>query len=174
MSITGHGPTLPEGGTHYHRQRVSPNHYYTHQGREISLTYPAAAHPHTRGAPQWDEVKGIRNDSKKTEAKCRATERVTALTKHLGTVRAPLNGETIDRRILRMGVTHRWNKSETSQNLESHCGPLEIASRNAASASDVLWNFCHLHLSTNKAAFSCVKKDQTGVVRKSEILSILF
>ncbi|GBM15923.1 hypothetical protein AVEN_270594-1, partial [Araneus ventricosus] len=30
MTITGHDPTPLEGGTHYHWQRASLNHYCTH------------------------------------------------------------------------------------------------------------------------------------------------
>ncbi|GBM49397.1 hypothetical protein AVEN_32524-1 [Araneus ventricosus] len=39
MAITGNGPTASEGGTHYHRQRESPSHYYTHQGSENQFTF---------------------------------------------------------------------------------------------------------------------------------------
>ncbi|GBO16293.1 hypothetical protein AVEN_15801-1 [Araneus ventricosus] len=45
-AITGHGPALPVGGTHYHWQMESPSHYCTQQGSEIPLTYQAATHPH--------------------------------------------------------------------------------------------------------------------------------
>ncbi|GBO28247.1 hypothetical protein AVEN_14295-1, partial [Araneus ventricosus] len=32
-----------------------PHHRYcTHLGSEASLTYPAASHPHTRGASRWN------------------------------------------------------------------------------------------------------------------------
>ncbi|GBL85699.1 hypothetical protein AVEN_193152-1 [Araneus ventricosus] len=51
-AITGHEPNPPEGGTHCHRQRASPSHYYTHQGSETPLIFPAAPHPLTRGVPQ--------------------------------------------------------------------------------------------------------------------------
>ncbi|GBM58630.1 hypothetical protein AVEN_265671-1, partial [Araneus ventricosus] len=51
MSITGHGPNSRVGGSHYHRQRVNPTHYFTHQESDTPLTYPAASHPLTRGAP---------------------------------------------------------------------------------------------------------------------------
>ncbi|GBN21510.1 hypothetical protein AVEN_218894-1 [Araneus ventricosus] len=51
MAIKGHGSTLPVGGMRYHRQRVSPRYYCTHQGSEIPLTYRG-----TRGAVQWDEI----------------------------------------------------------------------------------------------------------------------
>ncbi|GBM09754.1 hypothetical protein AVEN_101800-1 [Araneus ventricosus] len=34
MAITGYGLTPPVGGTHFHRQRTSPNHYCTHLGNE--------------------------------------------------------------------------------------------------------------------------------------------
>ncbi|GBN52203.1 hypothetical protein AVEN_88742-1 [Araneus ventricosus] len=50
MAITSCGPTPPVGGMHYHRKRANRNHYYTHQG--TPLTYPAASHPRTPGAPQ--------------------------------------------------------------------------------------------------------------------------
>ncbi|GBL73428.1 hypothetical protein AVEN_159435-1 [Araneus ventricosus] len=52
VAITDHGPTLPVGGTHYHRQKGSPSHYCTHQGSETPLTYPVASHSRTRGATQ--------------------------------------------------------------------------------------------------------------------------
>ncbi|GBM34884.1 Thymosin beta [Araneus ventricosus] len=42
VAIASHGSTLPVGGTH-------PSHYCTHQGSEIPLTYPAAAHSRTYG-----------------------------------------------------------------------------------------------------------------------------
>ncbi|GBN42021.1 hypothetical protein AVEN_207520-1 [Araneus ventricosus] len=45
MAITGHGQTPAIGGTYYHRQRESPT--------ILPLSYPAASHPHTRGAPHW-------------------------------------------------------------------------------------------------------------------------
>ncbi|GBN44919.1 hypothetical protein AVEN_46599-1 [Araneus ventricosus] len=51
MVTTGQGRTSPVGGTHYHRKRASPNHYYTQKGSETSLTYPAASHSRTLGAP---------------------------------------------------------------------------------------------------------------------------
>ncbi|GBN97695.1 hypothetical protein AVEN_67822-1 [Araneus ventricosus] len=54
--ITGHGPALPVGGTHYHGQMESPSHYCTHQGSEIPLSYQAATHPHDHppvGLPEW-------------------------------------------------------------------------------------------------------------------------
>ncbi|GBM54593.1 hypothetical protein AVEN_154132-1 [Araneus ventricosus] len=50
MTITGHGPSSLEGCTHYHRQRTS--HYCTLRGSENPLTYPAACHPCTGGAPK--------------------------------------------------------------------------------------------------------------------------
>ncbi|GBM32691.1 hypothetical protein AVEN_223472-1 [Araneus ventricosus] len=53
IAITAHGSTPPVGGMHYHRQRWS-NHYCTHQGSEIPLTYPAASPLRARGAPQWN------------------------------------------------------------------------------------------------------------------------
>ncbi|GBM17173.1 hypothetical protein AVEN_47581-1 [Araneus ventricosus] len=56
VAITGHGLTPRVGGTHYHRQRASLCHYCTHQRSEIPLTYPAASHLRTCGAPQVDEL----------------------------------------------------------------------------------------------------------------------
>ncbi|GBM02768.1 hypothetical protein AVEN_40834-1 [Araneus ventricosus] len=56
MTITGHGPIAPVGGTHYHRQRANPNYYCSYQGSETPLTYPAASHPRTRGVPKWDMI----------------------------------------------------------------------------------------------------------------------
>ncbi|GBL88506.1 hypothetical protein AVEN_159092-1 [Araneus ventricosus] len=50
MAITGCNPTPSVGGTQYH-QRASPNHYCTHQGSKMPLTYAATSHPRTRGAP---------------------------------------------------------------------------------------------------------------------------
>ncbi|GBL77925.1 hypothetical protein AVEN_143259-1 [Araneus ventricosus] len=56
-AITRHGPTPPEGGTHYHRQRASPSHYCTLRGSKNPLSYPAASYPCIRGAPQRDVSK---------------------------------------------------------------------------------------------------------------------
>ncbi|GBM62375.1 hypothetical protein AVEN_255735-1 [Araneus ventricosus] len=56
VAITGQGPTPPEGGTHYHRQRARLSYYSTHQGSETPLIYPAASHPRTRGAPLWATI----------------------------------------------------------------------------------------------------------------------
>ncbi|GBL78974.1 hypothetical protein AVEN_48937-1 [Araneus ventricosus] len=56
VAITGHDPTPPEGRTLYHRQRASPSHYYTHQGSETPLTYPAVSHLRTRGDPQCNNI----------------------------------------------------------------------------------------------------------------------
>ncbi|GBO31096.1 hypothetical protein AVEN_9226-1 [Araneus ventricosus] len=52
-AITGHGPTSAEGGTSHHRNGGNsiPHRYFTHQGSENPLTYPAASHPRTRYAP---------------------------------------------------------------------------------------------------------------------------
>ncbi|GBM38608.1 hypothetical protein AVEN_176204-1 [Araneus ventricosus] len=57
MAITGHGPRSPVGGTHYHRQRESPSHYFIHHGSETPLTYPVAFHPCTHGASQYIRIK---------------------------------------------------------------------------------------------------------------------
>ncbi|GBM34730.1 hypothetical protein AVEN_208890-1 [Araneus ventricosus] len=39
-AVTGHCPTPPEGGAHYHRQWASTRHYRTHQRSETSLRTP--------------------------------------------------------------------------------------------------------------------------------------
>ncbi|GBM22648.1 hypothetical protein AVEN_144434-1 [Araneus ventricosus] len=54
MAITSHGPTTPEGGANYHRQRASLSHYCTHQRNETPLTHPAGFHLCIRGALQWE------------------------------------------------------------------------------------------------------------------------
>ncbi|GBN12810.1 hypothetical protein AVEN_253846-1 [Araneus ventricosus] len=58
ISTTCHGLTSPVVSTHYHRQRVSPNHYCIHQGSETPFTYPPASHPRTRGTCQWYYLAG--------------------------------------------------------------------------------------------------------------------
>ncbi|GBM14717.1 hypothetical protein AVEN_71996-1 [Araneus ventricosus] len=52
-AITGHGLIPPVGGTSRHRSGSNsvPHHYYTPRRSENPLTYSAASHPQTRGAP---------------------------------------------------------------------------------------------------------------------------
>ncbi|GBM82816.1 hypothetical protein AVEN_37276-1 [Araneus ventricosus] len=55
MAITGHNPTAPVEGTHYHRKWVIPSHYRSQQGSETPFSYPAASHPHIHGVPSGTE-----------------------------------------------------------------------------------------------------------------------
>ncbi|GBN55076.1 hypothetical protein AVEN_55421-1 [Araneus ventricosus] len=59
-AITGHGPTLPVGGTYYHWRVVTrPPPLLFPQEKRDPVTYQAASHPRARSAPwgiKWRKV----------------------------------------------------------------------------------------------------------------------